>query len=120
MSNFAQIENSVVVDVIVAEQDVINTMNGTWVQTSYNTVGGKHTLGGTPLRGNYAGVGYTYDAKNDVFYQPQPFPSWTLNTTTWNWDCPVPQPVDGKIYHWNENNQVWDVVATPTSIEVLP
>lgn len=124
MSHFAKVVNGKVEQVIVAEPDFfttfVDTSPGTWIQTSYNTVGGKHLLGGTPLRGNYAGIGYTYDAKNDVFYAPQPFPSWTLNTTTWSWEPPVPQPVDGKIYNWNEGNQSWDVVATPTPVASLP
>jgi len=65
-------------------------------------------LGGTPLRGNFAGVGHTYDIQNDVFYDPQPFPSWTLNTSTWLWESPVAYPQDGKLYKWNETAQSWD------------
>jgi len=124
MGHFAKVLDGKVTQVIVAEPDFFTTFvdssPGTWIQTSYNTIAGKHTQGGTPLRGNYAGIGYTYDAQNDVFYQPQPFPSWTLNKETWTWDCPVPQPVDGKIYTWNENNKTWDVVATPTTVATLP
>lgn len=124
MSHFAKVVNGKVEQVIVAEPDFFTTFvdssPGTWIQTSYNTINGVHTQGGTPLRGNYAGIGYVYDAQNDVFYAPQPFPSWTLNTKTWSWDCPVPQPVDGKIYNWNESNQSWDEVATPTPVATLP
>jgi hypothetical protein len=85
-----------------------------WIQTSYNTIGNQHILGGTPLRGNYAGVGYTYDAVNDVFYAPKPYASWTLNTS-WIWECPVPMPTDGKIYGWDEEAFAW--IETPVSEE---
>jgi hypothetical protein len=107
MAHFAQVENGIVTQVIVAEQDVIDSgLFGTgWVQTSYNTYGGQHPEG-RPLRGNYAGVGYTYDKENDVFYAPQPFPSWTLNTTTWLWEAPTPMP-EGGIYTWDEATLSW-------------
>jgi hypothetical protein len=124
MGHFAKVVDGKVTQVIVAEPDFFDTFvdssPGTWLQTSYNTRAGHHTLGGTPLRGNYAGIGFTYDAVNDVFYQPQPFPSWTLNQSTWTWESPVPQPVDGKIYTWNENMKTWDEVATPTPVTTLP
>ena len=81
-----------------------------WIQTSYNTQGGVHKLGGTPLRGNYAGIGYTYDRTNDVFYAPQPYPSWILNNTTWLWESPVAMPTDGKQYNWNESITNWEEV----------
>jgi hypothetical protein len=108
MSHFAQVENGIVTQVIVAEQDVIDSgLFGTgWVQTSYNTRGNQHPEG-RPLRGNYAGVGYTYDSVNDVFYAPQPYPSWTLNTISWTWDSPVPYPTDGEVYFWDEANLTW-------------
>lgn len=110
MSHFAKVENGIVTQVIVAEQDFINSgavgPANEWVQTSYNTRGNQHPEG-RPLRGNYAGVGYTYDAQNDVFYAPKPFPSWTLNQSTWLWDSPVPYPTDGKIYVWNEELVNW-------------
>ena len=109
MSHFAKIENGLVSQVIVAEQDFIDTQEGQWVQTSYNTRGNQHPEG-RPLRGNYAGIGYTYDQTNDVFYAPQPYPSWTLNTSTWLWDAPVPMPTDGKYYIWNETTTTWDEV----------
>ena len=83
-------------------------------RTSYNTLGGEHLLDGTPFRGNYAGIGFTYDPVNDVFYAQQPFPSWKLNETTWIWDPPVEYPEydedDPKFYEWNEEDQTWDVV----------
>ena len=107
MSHFAKIENGKVVEVIVAEQDHINTLSGKWVQTSYNTYRNQHTAGGTALRGNYAGIGHTYDEAHDVFYEPQPHPSWTLNHTTWIWEAPTPRPDDGKDYRWDEPTQAW-------------
>jgi hypothetical protein len=95
MSHYAKVNNGLVEQVIVAEADFFDTFvdssPGQWIQTSYNTHANQHPEG-RPLRGNYAGVGYTYDATNDVFYAPQPYPSWTLNETTWTWDAPVPMP----------------------------
>ena len=110
MSHFAKVLDGKVVQVIVAEKEFFDTYvdstPGEWIQTSYNTQGGVHKLGGTPLRGNYAGIGYTYDATNDVFYAPQPYPSWILNNTTWLWEAPVAMPTDG-IYEWNEATTSW-------------
>jgi hypothetical protein len=114
MSHFAKVENGIVTQVIVAEQDFINSGavgdSSQWIQTSYNTTGNVHRLGGTPLRGNYAGVGYIYDAINDVFYSPQRYASWTLNNATWTWEAPVAMPTDGKLYSWNEFAKNWDEV----------
>jgi len=81
-----------------------------WKQTSYNTMGGVHLLGGTPFRKNHAGKGYTYDQTRDAFIPPKPYPSWTLNETTCLWDPPVVKPDDGNKYIWNETNQTWDLV----------
>ena len=110
MSHFAKILEGKVVQVIVAEKEFFDTFvdssPGTWLQTSYNTYGNQHPEG-RPLRGNYAGIGYTYDATNDVFYAPQPFPSWILNNTTWLWEAPVAYPIDGKSYLWDETVQNW-------------
>ena len=109
MSHFAKIENGKVTEVIVAEQDHINTLEGQWVQTSYNTYENQHSEG-RPLRGNFAGIGDTYDSVNDVFYKSQPFPSWTLNKTTWQWESPVQNPVSkGEYcpYIWDEDSQSW-------------
>jgi hypothetical protein len=78
-----------------------------WIQTSYNTYGNQHRLGGTPLRGNFAGVGFTYDTANDVFIAPSPFPSWVLNQSTWLWEAPLPAPQDGKMYGWDESLVAW-------------
>jgi hypothetical protein len=111
MAHYAKINNGIVEQVIVAEPEFFNTFvdtsPGTWLQTSYNTFGNQHTQGGTPLRGNYAGIGYTYDQSNDVFYEPQPYPSWTLNQTTWLWEAPTPYPNDDKNYRWNESTTSW-------------
>ena len=110
MSHFAKVVDGKVTQVIVAEQEFFDTFvdssPGTWLQTSYNTHGNQHP-NGTPLRGNYAGIGYTYDSVNDVFYAPQPYPSWTLNNTTWLWEAPVPYPQDDKKYTWDETITNW-------------
>lgn len=111
MSHFAKIENGLVVQVIVAEQDFISAQEGQWVQTSYNTHGGKHPEN-RPLRKNYAGVGYTYDSVRDAFIPPKPFDSWILNDDTCLWEAPTPMPVDGKFYKWDELTTSW-VEYTP-------
>lgn len=111
MAHFAKIEHGIVTQVIVAEQYFISTGvlgdPAAWVQTSYNTHGGIHLNGGEPLRANYAGIGYIYDAINDVFYAPQPYPSWTISAPTWIWQAPVPYPEDENVYVWNEETQSW-------------
>jgi hypothetical protein len=109
MSHFAKVENGIVTQVIVAEQEFINTgaVGHGWVQTSYNTRGNQHPEG-RPLRGNYAGIGYTYDEVNDVFIAPKPFDNWVLNTTSWLWEPPVPMPVDEYFYTWNQETTAWD------------
>ena len=114
MSHFAKVTDGKVTQVIVAEKEFFDTFvdssPGTWIQTSYNTHGNQHP-NGTPLRGNYAGIGYTYDSVNDVFYAPQPYPSWTLNNTTWLWEAPVAYPTDGKQYKWNESITNWEEIT---------
>jgi hypothetical protein len=111
MSHFAKVLNGKVIDIIVAEQEFfetfVDTTPGEWIQTSYNTHGGQHTQGGTPIRANFAGLGYTYDREHDVFYAPQPYPSWTIQSPMWIWMPPTPYPEDGKNYIWNESNQSW-------------
>jgi len=110
MSHFAKVLDGVVIDVIVAESEFIETYvdptPGVWIQTSYNTHGNQHPEG-RPLRGNYAGIGYTYDQENDVFYPPTPYPSWILNNSTWLWESPVPYPTDDKAYVWVEPAISW-------------
>ena len=118
MSHFAQIDgNNIVTQVLVIEQDVVNTglfgEPSSFVQTSYNTHGGVHTLGGTPLRKNYAGIGYTYDSGRDAFIPPKPYNSWVLNETTCQYDAPVAMPTDGKVYTWNEETVNWVEVVLP-------
>jgi len=114
MAHFAKVKDGIVTNVIVAEQEFIDNLidheRGKWVQTSYNTHGGVHTLGGTPLRKNYAGIGFTYDQEKDAFIPPKPYPSFILNEDTCLWEAPVAKPTDGQDYTWNETNQTWDLV----------
>jgi len=113
MAHYAKIIDGIVDQVIVADADVVATLDGTWLQTSYNTHGGQHLLGGTPLRGNFASKGMIYDAALDAFYAPQPFSSWTLNSTSFLWQPPTALPSDSNqtAYEWNEETLVWDVVG---------
>lgn len=110
MSHFAKVLNGKVVQVIVAEPEFFDTFidssPGQWLQTSYNTRGNQHPEG-RPLRGNYAGIGYNYDATNDVFYSETPYKSWKLSTTTWLWVPPSPYPEDEKDYYWDEPTLTW-------------
>ena len=108
MSHFAKVENGVVTQVIVVEQDVIDSgLFGTgWLQTSYNTHGGQHPEG-RPLRKNYAGVGYTYDSTRDAFIPPTPYASWVMDEATCLWNAPTAMPDDGKIYQWDEDTTSW-------------
>ena len=82
-------------------------LGGTWVKTSYNTVGGVHTQGGTPFRKNFAGIGFTFDAAKDAFIPPKPFASWKLNNDTCLWEAPTAMPTDGKMYSWSEDSKNW-------------
>lgn len=111
MAHFAKVKNGVVEQVIVAEpeffQTFIDTSPGEWIQTSYNTQGGVHIQGGTPLRKNYAGIGFTYDRARDAFIPPKPFPSWVLDEDSCLWSAPVPMPTDGNPYDWDEAQQQW-------------
>lgn len=118
MSHFAKIdENNIVTQVIVIEQETLNTGlwgdPASWIQTSYNTRGGVHygqdgqPDDGVALRKNYAGVGFTYDASRDAFIPPKPYSSWILNEDTCQYDSPVPYPNDGNRYVWDENTVNW-------------
>jgi hypothetical protein len=111
MAHFAKVVDGVVTQVIVAEpeffQTFVDSSPGEWIQTSYNTHGGEHKLGGTPLRKNYAGIGFTYDRVKDAFIPPKPFASWVLNEDTCLWDAPVAMPDDGKVYQWDEETTNW-------------
>ena len=116
MAHFAKVLNGKVVDVIVAEQDFIDNMidetPGEWIQTSYNTYRGVHRDGGTPLRGNFAGIGYTYDADLDVFIQPCPHKGWVQDNSIFDWVPPTPHPDDGNPYVWDDETESW-VAADP-------
>lgn len=115
MAHFAKVVDGTVTQVIVAEPEFFNTFvdssPGEWIQTSYNTHGGVHATGGTPMRKNYAGIGFTYDRTKDAFIPPKPFASWTLNDSTCLWSAPVAMPTDGKMYTWDEATTNWVEVA---------
>ena len=114
MAHYAKVNNGIVEQVIVAEpeffESFVDNSPGQWIQTSYNTRGGVHTLGGTPLRKNYAGVGYSYNAQLDAFIPEKEYASWVLNEETCLWEAPVAHPDDGKEYEWNESTTSWDLV----------
>ena len=131
MAHYAKVTDGKVTRVIVAEAEFFKTFvddsPGDWIQTSYNTRGGIHYQpnSDTPssdqskaLRKNYAGIGWTYDSEKDVFYAPQPYASWTLNTTSYLWEAPISYPTDGKGYLWNEslyqsdNTKGWEEVTS--------
>ena len=117
MAHYAKVLDGKVVQIIVAEPEFfdtfVDTSPGEWIQTSYNTRGGVHygqdgqPDGGVALRANFAGIGYVYDKKDDVFYALQPFSSWTLNKSTYIWECPVSYPTTGDIYTWDEADKKW-------------
>jgi hypothetical protein len=109
MSHYAQVINGVVEQVIVAEQEFINTLPDAvnWIQTSYNTHQGQHSMGGTPLRKNFAGIGFSYSAELDAFIPPKPYASWILNTDTCQWQPPFPPPQDDLMWAWNEQLLEW-------------
>jgi hypothetical protein len=119
MAHFAKVRDGLVVEVIVAEPEFFETFidssPGEWIQTSYNTHGGQHTLGGTPLRKNYAGIGYSYDRQKDAFIPPKPYTSWILNEDTCLWDAPVAMPTDGKQYSWDEATTNWVEIITESN-----
>ena len=121
MAHFAEVdENNIVLRVLVVDdsqesngQEFLATtlgLGGTWIKTSYNTLAGVHANGGTPLRKNYAGIGYTYDSGRDAFIPPKPYPSWVLNETSCVYEAPVAMPTDG-LYTWNEETTSWDLVT---------
>lgn len=118
MAHWAEIQDGIVTRVIVADDDkqdwLVETFGGTWVQTSYNTRGGEHILGGEPLRYNFAGIGYTYDEARDAFIAPQPYDSWVLNEDTCLWEPPTPRPVEGD-WEWDESAVAWVEVVEPSA-----
>ena len=115
MSHFAKLdEHNIVVFVTVGrdeddglEETISERTGDRYVQTSFNTHAGKHLLGGTPFRKNFAGIGYTYDPERDAFIPPKPFPSWILDEETCLWNAPVICPENGGLYNWDETNQEW-------------
>jgi hypothetical protein len=112
MGHFAKLdENNIVIQVNVVDEEYFFSnparYDGKWVQTSYNTQGGVHQLGGTPLRKNYAGIGYTYDEDRDAFIPPKPYDSWLLDEDTCLWNAPVAMPTDDKMYTWDEDTISW-------------
>ena len=129
MAHFAKLDaNNVVIFVTVGrdedngkEAELSARTGDVYKQTSYNTHGGVHALGGTPFRKNYAGLGYTYDAGRDAFIPPKPYASWLLNETTCLWDAPVPYPTDvgteenPKRYSWDEATTSWILIETVTA-----
>jgi hypothetical protein len=129
MASFAKIGlNNKVIEVLSVVNEVLKDSNGVeqevngidfltkltgypvWKQTSYNTHGGVHSSGGTPLRKNHAGIGYTYDEDRDAFIAPKPFNSWILNEDTCIWNAPVVYPNDSELYSWNELTLAWDLI----------
>jgi len=129
MASFAKIGlNSKVIEVLSVVNEVLHDSNGVeqevngidfltkltgypvWKQTSYNTHGGVHSSGGTPLRKNHAGIGYTYDETRDAFIAPKPFNSWILNESTCLWNAPVAYPSNNGNYKWNETNLNWEEI----------
>jgi hypothetical protein len=117
MGHFAKVNNGIVEQVIVAEPDFFNNFidssPGEWIQTSYNTHGGIHLLGGTPLRKNFAAIGYSYNKELDAFISPKPFNSWILDESTCFWNPPLEYPQDEKLYIWNEEILNWEEVINP-------
>jgi hypothetical protein len=123
MAHFAEIDNNNVVTRVLVVNDadatdgqnfLANTLGlgGTWVQTSYNTSGGVHSNGGTPLRKNYAGIGYSYDSLRDAFIPPRPFASWLLDDETCLWQAPTVMPTEeGKRYVWSEEDLNWKEIV---------
>ena len=118
MAHFAEIdENNIVTRVLVVDDANENdgqtflaetcNLGGTWIKTSYNTQGGVHSNGGTPLRKNYAGIGYTYDSERDAFISPKPFASWVLDEETCQWNSPVRLPDEENLYFWDEAELKW-------------
>ena len=114
MAHYAKVYLGIVTQIIVAEESFFDTYRdqaqGEWIQTSYNTYGGEHELGGTPLRKNYGALGFIYDAVRDAFYEPRPYASWTLNDTTCLWEPPTVYPTHAtNKYSWNEDTTSWDI-----------
>ena len=130
MASFAKLNNNIVITVESVVNEVLKDSNGVeqesigiqflrtlyneqnaiWKQTSYNTIGGVHLLGGVPFRKNHAGIGYTYDETRDAFIPQKTYNSWVLNETTCNWEAPLAYPTDGNMYKWNEEILNWELI----------
>ncbi len=114
MAHYAKVLEGLVIQVIVAEPEFFNefvdTSPGEWIKTSYNTYGGDHALDGIPLRKNYATVGGTYDLERDAFIHEKPYPSWSLNEETCNWEAPVPRSFNEDV-SWNEETTSWEAIV---------
>jgi hypothetical protein len=117
MGHYARVVDDRVVQVIPTPTGIPMTdadpAQGEWIKTSYNTLANVHSAGKSPLRGNYAGIGFLYDRQNDVFISPCNFPSWTLNTDSWTWQAPVPYPADAGLYAWDEPTLSWIEIILP-------
>jgi hypothetical protein len=124
MSHWAQIdENNIVINVTVGNDEdmdegyqwLMDNIGGRWIKTSINTYGGAHFLGGTPLRKNYAGIGFTYDEDIDAFVPPKPdqYPSFVIDAGTGLWTPPVPKPDNENVYGWNEEEILWQLIPQP-------
>jgi hypothetical protein len=117
MAHFAKLDsNNIVTFVTVGrdeddgkEAELTARTGDVYKQTSYNTQGGVHLLGGTPFRKNYAGIGYSYDPDRDAFIPPKPYESWLLDENTCLWNPPIPMPQNGRLYFWDESNKIWQV-----------
>ena len=138
MASFAKIneDNEVVSVLTVNDEDVLNDQNvetesvgqaylethhswpaHLWIQTSYNTISNTHRLDGTAFRGNYAGIGFTWDPENQKFWPPKPYPSWVKHDDSCSWKSPIGDAPEltaeekdaAKSYSWNEANQTWDL-----------
>ena len=131
MASFAKLNsNNIVTTVVSVVNEVLKDSNGIeqesigiqflknlynepeaiWKQTSYNTHGNVHSLGGTPFRKNHAGIGYVYDSNRDAFIPPKPFNSWILNEQTCIWEAPVARPNNDNMYKWNEEILNWELI----------
>ena len=121
MAHWAEIDSDNIVTRVLVVADNVEDgqkflaedlgLGGTWKKTSYNTIGGVHTNGGTPFRKNFAGIGYTFDAAKDAFIPPKPFASWTLNNASCLWEAPTAMPTDEKLYTWDEETTSWKEVT---------
>lgn len=126
MANFAEIKNNIVERVIVIDNEILIDISGNeneelgvqfckdlfgqdseWRQTSYNTINGSHTLGGNPLRGNFASSGFIYDRNLDIFYPPSTHKGWIYDSNLWDWTPPVPMPTSPGLWYWDEEEMVW-------------